>query len=111
MTNKTKTMQEKTKDVSAPSVPKIGIKTSSTWEFVFRYLDVLRNIGAKCDEGFYQRYEQLMDYVCSKIVLPDCEVLEEYHVYVVTMNGNETASKFNEEEYQKCDNKYIKWHD
>lgn len=72
------------------------IKTSSMWEFVYRYLEVLQHMGAKCDKGFYRRYVQLTDYVYSKIKLPDCEISDEYYVYEVTMDDGETASKNNE---------------
>lgn len=115
MKNKTATEQEpindgeQTKQTKAtPNAPKIGIKSSSMWEFVYRYLDLVQNIGAKYDREFYHRYKQLVDYVYSKIALPDCEILDEYHIYEVTLN--ETSESVEEKyEYEETVVKYFQW--
>ena len=85
-----KTGQEKPKD-NEKKQPKestgknVCIKINSMLEFAYMYLEMLRNVGIKCDKEFYRRYENLMEYVYGKIELPECEILDEYHVYEVTL--------------------------
>ncbi len=86
---KEKTEKNKTAQSNEKSTPNVCIKINSMLEFAYMYLEMLRNVGIKCDKEFYRRYENLMEYVYGKIELPECEILDEYHVYEVKLKGTD----------------------
>lgn len=89
--------------------PKLAIKTSGIWEFVYLYLEVLRYLGVNCgDKEFYRLFGRLEDYVYGKIKLPECEVLDEYYVYEVKFNDSKTEAGKNRE-YKEGVEEYFRW--
>ena len=89
--------QIKTKStVSEPNISKVFIKSDCMWEFTYRFIKLLEHIGVRYDAEFYRRYSHLLDYVYSKLALPDCDISDEYHVYEIIMNKTEAESKTDE---------------
>lgn len=61
------------------------VKVNVMWYFISDYLDLLNNTGAVCDEDFMRYFKQLVDYVYSKLNIPNySDILEQYVVFEVT---------------------------
>ena len=65
---------------------KVTAKVSALWYFVEWYLSMLTFTGAIVDDDFSRYFNQLYDYVRSKITDPQAKhILDEYVVYEVEM--------------------------
>ncbi len=61
-----------------------NIKVDTLWYFISEYLDMINYTCAKCDEEFLYYYDQLVNYVNSKIGLSkDNEVIDFYLIYLI----------------------------
>lgn len=68
---KDKTGKSQEEDESKPKKEYVIVtKQDELWVFVKNYLEMLQYSTAKIDAGFASRFEQLLDYVYSKIELP-----------------------------------------
>lgn len=58
------------------------VNVSALWHFVADYLEMLRFTGAVIDVVFSDYLKQLLDYVYSKIKIPESkDIIDEYVVY------------------------------
>lgn len=60
----------------------ICTKHDELWVFVDQYLDLLRRVDIRSDNGFMRLFDRLTDYVHNKIKLPKNggTILDMYHV-------------------------------
>ena len=66
---------------------KTTVKVSALWYFVEWYLEMLSYTGAKMDEEFSRYFNQLYDYVHGKIKTCGLNILDEYVVYEIEVDG------------------------